>query len=282
MNRIAMGRRRSLLAACMAAAFLTPVSVLRADDRATAPPDKQANGVHHGPTKPGEGEHQAPNPQTLVDQIQQFAIQTNLTDEQKGKVEAIHTDATGKIKAITAKGPSREVYQIIRADCEQTGAVLNDDQRKSFEEKVQAAMPGSGGGGGGAGGGGAGGGPIARLQEGLAKLNLTDDQKAKVKELVEATRAKAQELRKDDGNQGPPSPEMREKMRPVIEEFHAKLKEILTPEQMNQLKEQSGGPGGAGGPGGHGPGEHHRPGGGNAGGNDGGKSDPAPPPPPQN
>lgn len=91
-----------------------------------------------------------------------------------------------------------------------------------------------------------------RDAEVLAKLNLTDGQKAKVKALKEETQKKVQELMKSMGGPGGPPPGkgggkpgagagagrpggnfpgMREKFKPIMEAYNAGIKAILTPPQ---------------------------------------------------
>src|SRR5205823_12915921 len=85
---------------------------------------------------------------------------------------------------------------------------LNEDQKTKLDEKIQELRGQVQQRFGGAGAGGAGatsqpGGPgqrpgqmlLQRLQDDLAKLDLTDDQKTKIKSIVEDARGKMQELR---------------------------------------------------------------------------------------
>ena len=67
-----------------------------------------------------------------------------------------------------------------------------------------------------------------RLEQMTTQLSLTDEQKPKVKAVLEQTNKKMQELR------GTPREERAEKMRPIMEEQNKKLKGILTPEQYTK------------------------------------------------
>ena len=123
-------------------------------------------------------------------------------------------------------------------------------------------------------------------EEVLAKLNLTADQKTKVKSLKEATAKKVQDLMKASGFGGGPGAGkpggpgaagkpggpggqgggMREKMKPIMDGYTKGMKSILTPTQYTAYEKgvkearekmraqfgggKSGGPGAAGGPGG--------------------------------
>lgn len=85
--------------------------------------------------------------------------------------------------------------------------------------------------------------------DGLAKqLDLTEDQKVKIKPILEDLQKKISELRKDTSI----APEDRPaKMKEIREGVSAKLKEILTPEQFAKWEKNGPGmrrPGGAGGP----------------------------------
>ena len=59
-------------------------------------------------------------------------------------------------------------------------------------------------------------------------LSLTDEQKPKVKAVLEDSQKKRQEIFADTSI---PRDQMREKMRPIMEDQDKKLKEILTPDQ---------------------------------------------------
>jgi protein CpxP len=67
--------------------------------------------------------------------------------------------------------------------------------------------------------------PEQRLDRMSTQLNLTDEQKPKVKAVLDDTAKKMQDLAPED---------RREKGRAIREEETTKLKEILTPEQMDK------------------------------------------------
>lgn len=117
------------------------------------------------------------------------------------------------------------------------------------------------------GGGQRRGGSMGMDGELLAKLNLTDGQKGKVKTLKEATQKKMEELMKtlragaksDAGKGGPGKGGggMREKFKPIMDGYQSGMKGILTPpqmaayekgmkEMMEKRRKEGGGPGGAG------------------------------------
>ena len=69
-----------------------------------------------------------------------------------------------------------------------------------------------------------------RLERMSTQLNLTDDQKPKVKAVLEETAKKMKDV---------PQDERREKGRKIREEEMKKFKEILTPEQFTKYEEMA-------------------------------------------
>ena len=84
---------------------------------------------------------------------------------------------------------------------------------------------------------------LDRLKENLAKLDLTDEQKTKIKDVFEDIKPKAEALRQQVQSG---SDEAREKVRDLFQETRRKLGEILTPEQRQKLMESMRPPGGEG------------------------------------
>ena len=68
-----------------------------------------------------------------------------------------------------------------------------------------------------------------RMERMTEELKLTDEQKPKVKAVLEDAQKQRQELFTDSSNV--PREERREKMRAIMEKENKKLKEILTPDQ---------------------------------------------------
>ncbi len=73
-------------------------------------------------------------------------------------------------------------------------------------------------------------GPLKQFDE----LNLTDDQKAKLKPLLQEEATKIKEIRKDTSV---PRREQAQKIKGVRDEYAAKIKEILTPEQYQKWQQ---------------------------------------------
>jgi Spy/CpxP family protein refolding chaperone len=72
-----------------------------------------------------------------------------------------------------------------------------------------------------------------KLQAALDSLNLTDDQKAKVKEILADSKTKRQAVMADASLN---EDQKHAKMKELHEATHAKLNEVLTPEQQAELK----------------------------------------------
>jgi Spy/CpxP family protein refolding chaperone len=73
---------------------------------------------------------------------------------------------------------------------------------------------------------------IEQQMEKMTKdLSLTDEQKPKVEAVLKDSAKKRQEIFADTSMD---RQQMREKMRPIMEEQNKKLKEILTPDQMEK------------------------------------------------
>ena len=91
-----------------------------------------------------------------------------------------------------------------------------------------------------------------RLSQLSDALTLTDDQKPKVKALLEDQLKKGQEFRADTSLS---AEDRRAKMQSLRDDMNTKMKDILTPEQYDKLSKmptpggRRGGPGGAGMPG---------------------------------
>lgn len=91
--------------------------------------------------------------------------------------------------------------------------------------KAQAGKPGKGK--------GRAGGGFKRMDDALAKLNLTAEQKPKVDAAIKDAKAEAKKIRESGGT----PEEKRPKMRELQKGLRDKLQAILTPEQLKQLKE---------------------------------------------
>ena len=74
-----------------------------------------------------------------------------------------------------------------------------------------------------------------KMQAALDSLNLTDDQKAKVKDILADAKTKRQTVVSDTSLN---EEQKRAKMKELHEGMMAKLNEVLTPEQQGELKKK--------------------------------------------
>ena len=134
--------------------------------------------------------------------------EVDLTPEQKAQVKAIREAAMEEAKQ--AQTPE-ERMAIRRATMEKVNAVLTEEQRS----KIAASQPARPG-------------PRAqgqRAQGPFEKLNLTDEQRAQVREIMTAARKEAQ------------SAETPEARREIMTAAREKTKALLTEEQLKSLNE---------------------------------------------
>lgn len=219
---------RVLVAGCLLVGLATlPAS---ADD--TKPPEKPATP----PT--AVGNNGRPDPAQMLKLQRERLDQLNLTDDQKKKLDDLYAAASEDLKKADA-GDRQAIVKVMSDFREKIAGVLTDEQKAKMPQRGQ----------GGAGGPGAGGGPRGnmadRLQAALDKVDLSSDQKEKVKPIIDDVRKKFEELRSQ--LQGGDRAAMREKFTALMNDTRDKLKEILTPEQGEKLRAalQAGRPGGA-------------------------------------
>jgi len=144
----------------------------------------------------------------------------NLTDQQREKIKALHEKAMEQAQAIRNDSSLTEEQKRARIDelhestFAQTRQILTPEQQKLLEERHERMGKGGG------------------FAEGL---NLSEDQKEKIKSLHEQGRAQMQAIRND-------SSLTEEQKRAKIRELHRSTREqmmqLLTPEQQKELQER--------------------------------------------
>lgn len=157
----------------------------------------------------------------------------NLTAEQKAKMEALIAKTAEEVKAAEKK--LQESMQAFRKEME---GILEEEQlRKANELTRQGQGPMAA----------FGGEMVQRMREAMEKLELTAEQKEKIKSAFDILRDDAKELLEAHRN----DPQaLREAMGSLMERAREKAKEILTAEQLekmrNAIRPQDGGRGGPG------------------------------------
>ncbi len=191
----------------------------------------------------------------LLDRSQAALKDLGLSDDQKNKIDAIfkkaHVDLDGMRKDLESMQPRERVQQIqdfFKSLYQDVGAELNDAQRAQMQKLMEQLRPNRDRAGfrdnsaaassrpATAPTGGDGAARLERLRANLAKLDLTDDQKTKIKAMLEDIRDRAQSLRQEAQNG---SQDAKEKLRNLSGEVREKLVDILTPEQLEKLRDMT-------------------------------------------
>jgi Spy/CpxP family protein refolding chaperone len=163
----------------------------------------------------------ADRPAALRDRMQDTAKELNLTDEQKEKLQTIIREQTGKLRDLRQdaslspedkKAKARAIRDEITAEVKK---VLTPEQFEKWKAK-QGPLAGVGGA------------PLARVQEAIKDLNLTDQQKEQLKPLYQEQTQKLLELYQDSSLS---IPEKLEKLKGMLKENAPKLKKVMDAEQ---------------------------------------------------
>ena len=183
------------------------------------------------PAQPAGGDR----PGALRERMQETARELNLTDEQKEKLQTIIRGQMEKLRDLrqdTSLSPEekREKFQAIREEITaEVKKVLTPEQFEKWKAKQGQLAGGAGG-------------PLARLQEAIKDLNLTDAQKEQLKPIYQEQMEKLRELHQDTSLS---IPEKLEKLKAMHKEIAPKLKKVMDAEQyakwekdVNQWLEQ--------------------------------------------
>ena len=233
---------RNVLSGWVALSLGVGTFAVRADDAKPPTPGKPQTPAR--PETPGRPRRGAATNFDALARLTSSVRDLQLTGEKKTKADEILARAKGDLDKAQKEGGDRQaMIGIVRAATEEITALLDEDQRLMFENKLKAAAnaPTQGGAGAGAGPGPGAGGPggnrplpiTQRLNEVISTLNLSDDQKKKVDDLLADVQKKAVEIR----SAGNPGPEMREKIQALREDVLKQIKSILNEEQFKKLEE---------------------------------------------
>jgi hypothetical protein len=197
-----------------------------------AQPQQQPPERRDRPERPERRDRpEGTRPLPLDRALEQAATQLQLSDEQKQQIQALSSDLATRTQALHEEA------------LKQLKTILTEDQFKQFEQTQprpgfagprdgDPRRPGPAGGPAGA---------LERVRDALARLDLTEDQKAKLKPHLEEFQKNMQELRTkiQDGA----GPELREKFREHFQALRTNLQTILTPEQLEKVRAAIGQPG---------------------------------------
>jgi Spy/CpxP family protein refolding chaperone len=231
----------------LAALVFAPFSVIRADD---APAQSAAAASTRPDVPPAVPEGLSGRIANMIQRDRMLLQNINLTDSQKNQVDTIYVGIAKQVQGMVQElsnmeGPQRfqRFRQVINDAHTQIMTVLSDDQKGTyqdnlsrFREQLRQRMA-------------AGGfnqntavnplGPptgqsmVDRLRAGVAKINLTDDQKTQVKSIVDELSKNMKPLEEEWRS----SPETaRDKSRDFFADAREKLQAILTPDQQSKLR----------------------------------------------
>jgi periplasmic protein CpxP/Spy len=159
--------------------------------------------------------------QGLRQRMQDVAKELNLTDEQKQKLQAIVRGEAAKLQALrqdSSLSPTdrRQKVRALRDDITaQVKQVLTPEQFEKWQ--ARQGQPGA-----------RGRAPLARVQEAIKELNLTDQQQEQLKPIYQEQTEKLRDLYLDTSLS---IPEKLEKLKGMRAEISPKLKKVMDAEQ---------------------------------------------------
>jgi Spy/CpxP family protein refolding chaperone len=203
-----------------------------ADDTTPAPataPESGGSGTIDTANPRAEAAAQRPMI-ALLDRIQKAVNALNLTDEQQKQMDTVFSDARDQLQSLQADLKSmdpdarRQKLRSFVTDLrDQILDILTDDQKAQLKEKMSSIMAQNGGGGQ----------KLAALKSALDSMDLTDDQKKQIDQLLRDTRQKAKDLAAQaaDGD-------VKDQLQELRQSALGKLRDILTPDQLQELRDK--------------------------------------------
>jgi Spy/CpxP family protein refolding chaperone len=173
-----------------------------------------------------------PAAQAIIEHLRQIVEALNLTPDQRTKTDAILDKAQEQMTGLRDMDPQSradKVREVVGGATEQIAAELTPDQRSQFKSRVDEMRSTVAS--------GVRGQILDRVRSAIGSMDLTDDQKAKITSLLDDTSKKLGE----SAAQGQPP-------REAMQALREQLAQILTPEQLQTLRDkmqQDGGGGGA-------------------------------------
>ncbi len=181
----------------------------------------------------GTGRHL--RPYAIIDHFKQALTHVTLTDDEKPKVDQIFQNAAQTADQLShrTEGPTLAERQQALGDFarqihQQLSQVLTVGQMETMQLYLgpgAASRPTADD------FTGTGGGLWLNLPKAIAKLDLTSDQRQQIRDLMQSTRQKIQDIRAQTDNGG----NIRSQMQQLRQDTKSKLQTILTPDQMQTL-----------------------------------------------
>lgn len=158
--------------------------------------------------------------------VERLKTSLNLSEEQTGQVRLILTNAANETKQIRQlnQGDQEAIAAAMKdlrdRTSQQIENILTPDQQKKYQTiKDQFRAPGGNSG--------------QELETLTERLNLTDEQAAKIEPILASAREQMQELRQ---NRSGDRQEMRSKMQSIFQERDKKIEEVLSDSQKKEYE----------------------------------------------
>ncbi len=201
--------------------LISAATPARADDGAPPTPDNGPSAT----TAPSGGGVMLVR---LVQRVRRLCGEIGLTADQQEKVDAIldkaENDATAMAPDLQSLTPQERVAKVrpfVQGVRKQLSAVLTPQQRRALLAKLKAANANAG--------------PAGRMQKlraALQTLDLDDQQKAQADDAIEEAVSQYKELMEERRS----GQDVQVDVQQVGEDLREKLKSILTPEQIKDLR----------------------------------------------
>jgi Spy/CpxP family protein refolding chaperone len=179
------------------------------------PPARAADTSQPAPPTPGD------RPAALRERMQETARELNLTSEQTAKLQSIVRERTQKLRALRqddSLSPEEKRQKLVAARAEivsEVKKVLTPEQFEKWKAR-QGQTPGRTAR------------PLARLQEAINDLNLTDAQKEQLKPLYQEQMEKLRDLYQDTTLS---MAEKLDKLKSIHQEAAPKLRKVFNADQ---------------------------------------------------
>lgn len=200
----------------------------RHDDR--RPDDRRPDRNDRHPDRP-EMRREGP-----IQEMRQMMRDLNLDDSQREAVREIFKDSRQEARRIMEDDSDPEQRQealrsLVKRVEGDVASKLNDEQRGKFNSRLEkiherrakereaARFP-----------------MIQRLDDALHRVNLTEEQRPQIDELLANLRKRVEDIRFGAREEDPQL--ARDEIQKLIQESHKKLDEILTPEQRDELRNE--------------------------------------------
>ncbi len=201
------------------AVFVTGAAWAQTNDQSTTPPPANAPGQQRW-----GGKHRGQSG------IERMAQELNLTDQQKTQIQNIFQTQRQQAQSIrqdtslTPEQRQSKLKQLRDSTHQQIQGVLTPEQQQKFQQ-LRSEHQGMRHGKMGPGGKGPG---------GMARLNLTPDQKAQIQPIMQSARQQVQTVRQDTSLT---AEQKQAKIREIHQNTRSQIEALLTPEQQQQLQQ---------------------------------------------